>query len=77
MDWELWEFRDEGCDLYPSCLSCPLPRCKFDEGVKRTKTKLRAMKVKRMRDEGMSTKEIAKALGVSQRTVQRLLRRIE
>ncbi|MEX0749434.1 MAG: hypothetical protein WD359_01380 [Dehalococcoidia bacterium] len=23
-------YRDTGCDLAPSCLNCPLPRCKYD-----------------------------------------------
>jgi hypothetical protein len=28
---------DTGCDASPSCLRCPLPRCKFDEPPKRVK----------------------------------------
>lgn len=27
--WHL-EFPDNGCSLYPGCLSCPLPRCRYD-----------------------------------------------
>jgi hypothetical protein len=22
---------DTGCELHPACLSCPLPRCKYDD----------------------------------------------
>ena len=24
-------YKDTGCDLAPSCLSCPLARCRFDK----------------------------------------------
>ncbi len=24
-------YNDNGCDLYPSCLRCPLPRCRYEE----------------------------------------------
>ena len=23
-------YRDDGCDLFTSCLTCPLPRCRYD-----------------------------------------------
>ena len=27
---EHFPYRDDGCDVSPSCLRCPLPRCKYD-----------------------------------------------
>src|SRR2546426_10940407 len=24
-------YRDDGCELHPQCLTCPLPRCRYDE----------------------------------------------
>ena len=27
---EYHEYVDEGCEHYPLCLACPLPRCRFD-----------------------------------------------
>ena len=27
---ELTAYADKGCDSHPSCLRCPLPRCKFE-----------------------------------------------
>tara|TARA_Y100000310_G_scaffold345002_1_gene461098 strand:- start:13340 stop:13771 length:432 start_codon:yes stop_codon:yes gene_type:complete len=33
--------RDDGCELYAECLSCPLPRCKYDESLT---TQLRRMR---------------------------------
>ena len=28
------DFRDDGCELFHSCLSCPLPKCQYDEKLK-------------------------------------------
>ena len=28
---ERYPYRDEGCEVSPSCLKCPLPQCKYDE----------------------------------------------
>ena len=28
---EFTSYDDNGCDLYPSCLSCPLPQCRYDD----------------------------------------------
>lgn len=25
----------DGCDLHGHCLACPLPRCQFDDGIRR------------------------------------------
>ncbi len=25
------QYRDDGCDVHPHCLTCPLPRCRYDE----------------------------------------------
>jgi len=25
------EYRDDGCRVHPSCLSCPLPACVYEE----------------------------------------------
>ena len=28
---ERYPYRDEGCEVSPSCLRCPLPQCKYDD----------------------------------------------
>jgi len=70
------DWRDEGCEIHPSCLNCPLPRCIEEEvrGKQRLKTVLRARRIAQLRRSGKSVKEIADIFGVSQRTVQRALR---
>ena len=70
-----WEYRDEGCDLSPSCLNCPLPRCIYERPRGKQKMRLEA-RAKRMAElrRGKSLKEVAEVFGVSLRTVQRVLR---
>ncbi len=70
------EWRDEGCGLSPSCLSCPLPRCVEEEPRARQKMRqlLRARRMAELRDAGKSVVEIARLCGVSRRTVERALR---
>jgi len=70
------EYRDDGCDLYPSCLSCPLPRCRYDVpgGVRTLLNKERDHQIRVLReDAGMSVDEIAERFQVSRRTVFRAL----
>ena len=72
---EYYNWRDEGCELFSSCLNCPLPYC--IEEVPRGKQKLRLLdRAGQMADikyQGKSTEEIARIFGVSGRTVQRAL----
>jgi methylphosphotriester-DNA--protein-cysteine methyltransferase len=67
------EWRDEGCELFPSCLNCPLPRCVEDEprGQQRLRMAARKRRMVELRQMGRGVKEIAELFGVSKRTVQR------
>lgn len=70
------DYRDRGCDLFPSCLSCPLPRCRYDEpgGVRAMLNRVRDREIRRMRmDGGVAVNEIARRFQVSRRTVFRAL----
>ncbi len=75
---EYVEYRDEGCEIAPACLSCPLPQCKLDEpqawrnGLRR----VRDQEILRLRrDNGKSVAEIARRFSVSTRTIHRIIRR--
>ncbi|MBE0481555.1 MAG: hypothetical protein IBX68_11325 [Dehalococcoidia bacterium] len=74
---ERFDYRDEGCELYPLCLECPLPYCRHDRlAGRRTKTRLRDDELlKQRRRESKSVAELAESFGVSKRTVQRIIRR--
>ena len=70
------EWRDEGCEFFPSCLNCPLPKCVEDEprGQQRLRMAARKRRMEELRRRGKSVKEIAELFGVSRRTVQRALK---
>ncbi len=68
-------YRDEGCDIHPSCLTCPLPRCRYDEpgGIRALLGAYRDRMIAQMRQQGMGIDELARRFGVSRRTVFRAL----
>ena len=69
------EWRDEGCDLFPSCLDCPLPRCVEEtaRGRQHLRMSARARQMARLKASGRNTGDIARLFGVTVRTVQRSL----
>jgi DNA-binding CsgD family transcriptional regulator len=69
------EWRDQGCELFPSCLNCPLPRCVEDEprGQQRLRMSARKKRMEELKRLGKSVREIAGLFRVSNRTVQRAL----
>ena len=75
---EYCAYPDEGCEFSESCLNCPLPLCVYEEpnGRQRLIKETRNMKIAGMYiHEGKSTEELAEIFGVSQRTVQRILKK--
>ena len=77
---EYCHYRDDGCDLADSCLNCPFPKCIYEEtGGRRCWLKgLRDKEMARLfSTEEKGIKELALIFGVSQRTVQRVLKRIK
>ncbi len=70
------EYRDEGCDLFVSCLRCPLLRCRYDVpgGVRTLLNRERDHQIRMLRDEShLTVDEIAARFMVSRRTVFRAL----
>lgn len=70
-------YTDTGCDVHPSCLTCPLVRCRYDEpgGVRKLFSEDRDRAIVRMQREGAHVEVIARRFGVSRRTVFRALAR--
>jgi hypothetical protein len=75
---EMANYRDTGCSVSPSCLRCPLVRCKYDEpprasllAERRRVRQARAERVRRLLDVGTSMGVAAASLGVSKRTLYR------
>ncbi len=73
---ELTRYRDDGCDIHPACLTCPLPRCRYDEpydphaGERRERN---AAIWRAYREDGLSVAGLVERFGVSRRTVHRVL----
>ena len=82
LDWDLlpdeFPYEDRGCDMAPSCLSCPFPKCLEEEpwGRQKFSKRRRAERMAELRTEGKSIVEIAGIFGVSPRTVGRALKAV-
>ena len=75
---EYTDYNDVGCDLYPSCLSCPLPRCRYEEpgGAAAMLRTGRDASILRLAGRGdVTVEELAAMFGISRRTVFRVLSR--
>ena len=71
-------YRDQGCALSPSCLKCPLPRCRHDAQAdgRQNSRELRNREIlSQIKVARKSVAELAKCYGVSKRTIQRIIRR--
>ena len=74
---EYLDYRDTGCDLAPSCLRCPLARCRYDEpgGARRLLQSSRDGAVRQRREEGAGIDALAREFDISRRSVFRILAR--
>ncbi len=74
---EYLDYRDWGCDLAPSCLRCPLVRCRYDEpgGARRLLQGSRDAAVWHRRGEGVGIDALAQEFSLSRRSVFRILAR--
>jgi hypothetical protein len=75
---EYCQYEDYGCELSATCLSCPLPRCRYDEpgGRRQLLNSKRNSEIQGLRRErGLAIRELAARYGVSARTVHRILRK--
>ena len=68
-------YMDTGCSLFPKCLECPLPRCRYDMrvGGQELRKTIRNLKIKQGLDEGRTIKELAEEYGLCERTIRRIV----
>ena len=74
---EYCRYRDDGCEFADSCLNCPFPECIYAQpgGRQQWLKRLRDKEVLRLfTAQGKGAKELALMFGVSQRTIQRILK---
>lgn len=72
---EGFDYQDDGCEVAPKCLACPLPKCRYDVhgGARVIRNVFRDAEIERLRDADWSPDDIAAHLSVSRRTVYRVL----
>ena len=68
-------YRDDGCDIHTHCLTCPLPRCRYDEpgGLRAMLNAYRDQQIVVLRRDGEHVDQIAERFSLSRRTVFRIL----
>jgi hypothetical protein len=68
-------YRDEGCEMSPSCLRCPLERCILDEpaDARQRSRAARDASLSRRRAAGTQVHALASEFGLSPRSVYRVL----
>ena len=74
---EFVSYRDDGCEVSPSCLRCPLPQCKYDDPgfLTRLRREQRDKDVVGLLKQGASMRQAAEESGLTERTVFRIRKR--
>ena len=72
---EFSRYKDDGCDIHDHCLTCPLPRCRYEApgGLRALLNEQRDQQIFQLRRKGASVDELAGRFGVSRRTIFRIL----
>lgn len=73
---EFCHYRDEGCEVSPSCLNCPLAACIYEErgGRRRFVRDGRNAEIKKLYRKGLGTEALSRRFGLSRRSIQRIVR---
>ena len=75
---ELMSYQDTGCEVSPSCLSCPLPQCKYDDPVWYQQYRRQGrdhLILSAFTDDGATVLQLAERFQLSPRTIHRALHR--
>ena len=75
---EFYHYEDTGCEVSASCLSCPLPQCKYDDPVwyQRNRRLARDFKVwSAIQQDDLTVDEAAERFSVTVRTIFRIMQR--
>lgn len=70
-------YPDNGCDIAPKCLECPLEACKYDgpegaEAARRYRLAQRLEAMQSLSDQGLTSDDLADKMGISKRHLYRL-----
>ena len=72
---EVTRYRDDGCDIHPHCLTCPLPKCRYEDpgGLKGMLNGMRDREIVRQKSRGVPIEVIADSSVSRGATVFRVL----
>ena len=77
-NWEpgLGDYRDDGCAVSPSCLTCPLMLCIYDDprAFQRQAHAARDREIARLSAAGKSARQLANQFHLTRRHIFRILR---
>ena len=71
-------YKDEGCEASPSCLTCPLPQCRYDNPIwfQQYKRLARDFRIwKTIQSESLTANKAAERFSVTARTISRIIQR--
>ena len=68
-------YRDTGCSVSPSCFSCPLPECRYDDDAAKKMRARRDRRIRTLRRTHIRVDVLARRFNVSSRTVYRVTQR--
>jgi len=66
--------KDTGCNLYPSCLNCPLPECVEVISHNQIEKRTRDKEIKERFYKGENIEDLMKFFNVSKRTITRTIK---
>ena len=68
-------YKDDGCEASPTCLTCPVPRCRYEAkgGLRPILNVPRDAHLVQMHQSGIPVDTIAASANVSKRTVWRVI----
>lgn len=66
-------YRDDGCEYSPSCLTCPLPLCKYDDPRHSPSAATRNHAIYRQHLHGAPVHTLAATFNLSTRSVHRII----
>ena len=71
-------YKDEGCEASPSCLTCPLPQCRYDNPIwfQRYRRLARDSRIwKTIKSESLTANKAAERFSVTPQTIFRIIQR--
>ena len=64
---------EDGCEVFAHCMNCPLPFCIEDATIEYQLRRVQAIKIEKLRSEGLTYRQITIATGVGKTSIKNYL----